>query len=132
MSVLVAKNATRSSKSRLNRERARANGTPSTRTSCSEHLSRRSPARTKTCQRPKSRCRHVEATARVSYRAQVLNEHIGQTRRRRRRATSTMTEAVPVKETSSTEMPSRANRRLNAVVTRTDGPSFGRRENRQT
>jgi len=44
-----------------------------------------------------------------------------------------MTEAVPVKETSTTEMPSRANRRLNAVVvTRTDGPSFGRRENRQT
>jgi len=59
-------------------------------------------------------------------------DHIGQTRRRRRRATSTMTEAVPVKETSTTEMPSRANRRLNAVVTRTDGPSFGRRENRQT
>jgi hypothetical protein len=62
---LVAKNATRSSKSRLNPVPARAKGTASTRTPWVGQHPRRSPARSYTCQRPKSRCRHGEDTGRV-------------------------------------------------------------------
>ena len=66
LSVLVARKATRSSKSRLNPERYRANGTSSTRTPWAGQTSRRSPARTTTFQRPMSVCRHRENTGRVS------------------------------------------------------------------
>jgi len=45
LSVRVASHATRSSTSRVKSELARANGTPSTRTPCVGHTSRRSPAR---------------------------------------------------------------------------------------
>jgi len=71
LSVLVAKNATRSSKSQVNRAPARANGTPSVSTPWVGQQSRRSSARTITCQRPRSSPRHDEATGRVSRRARV-------------------------------------------------------------
>ena len=66
LSVLVARNAIRSSKSRLKPERYRANGTASTRTPWAGHTSRRSPARTITFHRPMSVWRHRENTGRVS------------------------------------------------------------------
>lgn len=66
LSVLVARNAIRSSKSRLNPERCRANGTCSTRTPWAGQASRRSPARTRTFHRPISVCRQRENTGRVS------------------------------------------------------------------
>jgi hypothetical protein len=66
LSVLVAKYAIRSSKSRLNPERCRAKGTASTRAPWAGQASRRSPARTCTFHRPISVCRHVENTGRVS------------------------------------------------------------------
>src|SRR5664280_50402 len=110
LSVLVAKYATRSSKLRVNPERVRANGMASTRTPCCEHARRRQRARTSTCQRPKSRCRQVEVTGRVSYRARVLNGHNGPTSRRRRNATSTLTALVPTNDTSTTVMPDRPNK----------------------
>ena len=65
-SVLVAKNATRSSKSRLNPERCRANGTASTRTPWLGQTSQRSDARTMIFQRPRSSPRQQENPARMS------------------------------------------------------------------
>ena len=66
LSVLVAKNATRSSKSRLNPERCRANGTASTRTPWVGQTSRRGQARTMTFHRPMSVCRQLEHIGGVS------------------------------------------------------------------
>ncbi len=67
LSVLVARNAATSSKSRVNPERCRANGTASVTTTAQVgHSSRRSCTRSMTIAAPTSRCRHVEATGRRS------------------------------------------------------------------
>src|SRR5664280_3271127 len=68
--------------------------------------------------RPRSRCRHVEATVRRSYRALVVNPHRGQASLRLRSRTVTTTWAGP-KPTSVTDTPRRSMRRLDAVVART-------------
>lgn len=71
LSVLDAAQATRSSKSRVNRTRWRANGTPSTIIPCSGQRSRRSRAVTVTFHAPMSNDRHDESPGRVSNRERV-------------------------------------------------------------
>jgi hypothetical protein len=61
LSVLVASQATRLSKSRVNRAPARANGTPSTRTPCTGQRSRLRRAWTASRHTPRARCRQSES-----------------------------------------------------------------------
>ena len=74
--------------------RGAANGTPSTRTPCSGHSSRRSRARTSNCQRPRSRWRQVDSTGWRLCRCGVEYSHSGQRSRRRRSATVTATRSA--------------------------------------
>jgi hypothetical protein len=118
LSMVVASHPTRSSKSRVKREPARANGTPWVRTPWVGQARRARAARICRRHRPRSRCRHVEATVRRSYRALVVNPHKGHASLRLRSRTVTTTCARP-KPTSVTDTPRRSMRRLNAVVART-------------
>jgi hypothetical protein len=133
LSMVVASHPTRSSKSRVKREPARANGTPWVSTPWVGQARRASSARICRRHRPRSRCRHEEATVRRSYRALVVNRHRGQASLRLRSRTVTTTWAGP-KPTSVTDTPRRAMRRLNAVVARTGiGPlGFGLSRNFRT
>ena len=91
LSVRVASRATRHSKSRVNSERGRANGTPSVRAPCTGHHSRRRRQWISSRQTPKSRWRQTESSGRVSLRPHVEYEHFGHWSFLRRSATSTIT-----------------------------------------
>ena len=71
LSILLVHQATRSSKSRVNRARCRANGTCSTMTPWSGQSNRRSRAVTTVSHAPRSRLRHHDGSGRVSKRARV-------------------------------------------------------------
>src|SRR6266498_1248671 len=118
LSILVASHATRSSKSRVKPDSTLANGTPSVRTPWVGQSIRRSLALTTSRRRPRSRCRQLESTVRVSERALLEWEQSAQASRRRRSATVTVI-CAGSNETSRTVVPGRASKRLNAVVTRT-------------
>src|SRR5665647_3900010 len=77
LSMVVASHPTRSSKSRVKREPARANGTPWVSTPWVGQARRASSARICRRHRPRSRCRQLEATVRRSYLALVVNPHRG-------------------------------------------------------
>jgi hypothetical protein len=66
LSITVAIHAIKSSKSELKREPGRAKGTASTLTPCVGHTSRRNLARSSKRADPKSRCRQVDGSGRVS------------------------------------------------------------------
>src|SRR5665811_1707030 len=87
LSMVVASHPTRSSKSRVKREPARANGTPWVSTPWVGQASLARSARICRRHRPRSRCRHEEATVRRSYRALVVNRHKGQASLRLRNRT---------------------------------------------
>ena len=116
--MVVANQPTRSSKSLVNREPGRANGTPWVMTPCTGQHSRRRSALTRSRQAPRSRCRQVEDSALVSYRDLVVNSHRGQRSRRDRNRTPTTT-ASAENSTSVTVIPGRSIKRLNTEVTRT-------------
>jgi hypothetical protein len=118
LSALVASHATRHSKSRVNSDPARANGTPSVRAPCSGHHNRRRRQWTSSRQTPRSKCRHTESSGRVSFRAAVEYPHSGQISRRRLSATSTITLSGS-NRTFCTHTPGRRRSLENAVVTRT-------------
>src|SRR6266498_2809494 len=107
-----------SSKSRVKPDSTLANGTPSVRTPWVGQSIRRSLALTTSRRRPRSRCRQLESTVRVSERALLEWEQSAQASRRRRSATVTVI-CAGSNETSRTVVPGRASKRLNAVVTRT-------------
>src|SRR5664279_5188552 len=128
LSDRVTSHTTRSSKSRVNRAPARANGTSSVITPCSGQASRRRRIRSRHSCPPRSRCLQEESTSRRSYRRRVLNEHDGHTSALRRSATSTTTEPSPSASSSRTPVtltPERSRTRLSKVVART-GDSKGR------
>src|SRR5664279_2664583 len=87
-------------------------------TPCTGQRSRRRSARNRNRQAPRSRCRQVEDSARVSYRDLVVNSHRGQRSRRDRNRTPTTT-ASAENSTSVTVIPGRSIKRLNTAVTRT-------------
>ena len=118
LSVRVASHATRHSKSRVNSDPGRANGTLSVRAPCTRHHSRRRRQRTSSRQIPRSKCRQTESTGRLSFRDRVEYPHSGQTSSRRRNATSTTTLSGS-KRTLLTHTPGRRRSLENAVVTRT-------------
>src|SRR5664279_4365226 len=124
LSMVVASHPTRSSKSRVNRDPARANGTPWVSTPWVGQARRARSARICSRHRPRSRCRHDEATLRRSYRALVVNPHKGQASMRLRNRTVTTTWSGP-KLTLVTYTPRAAMRRLNAVVARTGFAPLG-------
>jgi hypothetical protein len=66
LSIWVARNPTRSSESAVKRDPARAKGTASVIASCVGQTSRRNVARTSRRQHPRSRCRQVDSTGRMS------------------------------------------------------------------
>ena len=75
---------TRHSKSRVNSERGRANGTPSVRAPCTRHHSRRRRQWTSSRQTPRSRCRQTESSpAACPCALRVEYPHSGQTSSRR-------------------------------------------------
>ena len=118
LSVRVISHATKHSKSRVNSEPGRANGTPSVRAPCSGHHNRRRRQWTSSRQTPRSRCRQTESSGRVSFRAAVEYPHSGQTSRRRQSATSTITRSGS-NRTFLTPPLARRRSLENAVVTRT-------------
>src|SRR6266540_1775545 len=111
-----ATQATRSSKSRVNRDSCSAQGIVSVTTPCSGQSSRQSTARRTIRHLPSETCRHSRVV--WSYLARVENVQRGQRWRRCRFATSTMIPAG-TKATPRTNAPCRASSLLNTVVTRT-------------
>ena len=109
---------TRHSKSRVNSDPGRANGTLSVRAPCTRHHTRRRRQPTSSRQIPRSKCRQTESTGRLSFRARVEYPHSGQTSSRRRSATSTTTRSGS-NRTFLTHTPGRRRSLENAVVTRT-------------
>ena len=118
LSVRGASHATRHSKSRVNSDAGRANGTPSVRAPCTGHHNRRRRQWTSSRQTPRSRWRQTESSGRVSLRAHVEYEHFGHRSFLRRSATSTITRSGS-NRTFRTHTPDSRRSLENAVVTRT-------------
>ena len=109
---------TRFSKSRVCRDRCRANGTASiTTVRHGRHASRRSRQRTRTSQTPKSSARHVDGCGCQLCLAAVVHPQCGHARRRRRSRTSTYTtRSSSTNSTPVTHTPTRLSRRLNTAL----------------
>jgi hypothetical protein len=118
LSERAISHATKHSKSRVNSEPGRANGTLSVRAPCSGHHNLRRRQWTSNRQTPRSRWRHTEFSGRVSLRARVEYPHSGQINLRRLSATSTTTLSGS-KRTFRTHTPGSRRSLENAVVTRT-------------